>query len=104
MAIRRIWRGYTTTEEADEYRRRLLDEIIPEIEGMHLPGYRGIEVLRRESGEDEVEFTTLMTFDSLEGLIAFRGADYARSHVPERAREVLARWDEFASHHDILRS
>ena len=35
---------------------------------------------------DEVEFQTLMWFDSLDAIKAFMGEDYAVSHVPPRRR------------------
>lgn len=99
--IKRIWHGWTTQENADRYFDVLTGTVIPGIEAMSIPGYLGIEVLRRDLA-DEVEFTTLMTFGSIDDIIAFQGPDYARSHVPAAAREVLTRWEETASHHEVM--
>jgi heme-degrading monooxygenase HmoA len=101
MAIKRIWHGWTTPENAEAYRRVLLGEVIPGIEAKAIEGYRGIEVLRREH-PTETEFVTIMTFDSLQSVIDFQGDDYERSYVPAMAQEVLSRWDARASHFEVL--
>jgi len=100
LAIKRVWHGWTTPENADTYERLLETEIFPGIEAKGLKGYRGIELLRRNL-EDEVEFVTLMTFDSIEDVIAFQGEDYARCYVPESAQRVLSRWDERSLHFEV---
>ena len=68
--------------------KRLLDaEIFPGIENKKIPGYRSIELYRRTVG-DEVEFTTVMSFDSIDNVIAFQGQDYEAAYVPSAARKV----------------
>jgi hypothetical protein len=101
MAIKRIWHGWTTPENAEAYGRVLLGEVIPGIEAKGIEGYRGIEVLRREH-PTETEFITIMTFDSLQNVIDFQGEDYERSYVPAVAQEVLSRWDTRARHFEVL--
>lgn len=100
MAIRRMWRGWTEPEHADAYQELLFAEVIPGIEAKEIPGYRGIEVLRRPL-EDEVEFVTMMSFDSLQNVIDFQGEDYARAYVPAAAQKVLKRWNSVASHYEV---
>ena len=100
--IKRIWHGYTTLENADAYERLLDTVVFPGIEAKKIPGYRSIELLRRAVG-DEVEFTTVMSFDSLENVIAFQGADYETAYVPDAAREILMRWDARSTHHEQVR-
>ncbi len=100
MAIKRIWHGWTTRDNADVYQELLKAEIFPGIEAMEIPGYRGIELLRRDLG-DEVEFVTMMTFDSIASVIAFQGEDYERAHVPAAAQRVLSRWDPRSIHFEI---
>ena len=73
--IKRIWNGYTTPENADAYERLLDSFVFPGIEAKKIPGYRSIELLRRVAG-DEVQFTTVMSFDSLDNVIAFQGAGH----------------------------
>lgn len=97
--IKRIWHGYTTLENADAYERLLDTSVFPGIEAKKIPGYRSIELLRRTAG-DEVEFTTVMCFDSLDNVIAFQGADYEAAYVPEAARKILKRWDARSTHHE----
>ena len=99
--IKRIWHGWTTPDNADRYFDVLSGTVIPGIKAMSIPGFLGIEFLRRDHA-NEVEFTTLMTFKSIDDIVAFQGPDYARSHVPAVAREVLTRWEETASHHEVM--
>src|SRR5690348_12628187 len=73
--IKRIWHGYTTLANADAYERLLDTVIFPGIEAKKIPGYRSIELFRRELS-DEVQFTTILTFDSIDNVIAFQGPDY----------------------------
>jgi len=103
MAIKRIWHGWTTPENADIYRNLLHDEVFPGIEAKNIPGYLGIELLRRDL-EDEVEFITIMTFQSLQNVIDFQGEDYTRCYVPEAAQEVLKHWDQNSLHYESIES
>ncbi len=99
--ICRLWRGWTTPANAPAYEAIVRGEVIPGIEERSIPGFRHIDLMRRDVG-DEVEFQTLMWFDSLDAIIAFVGEDYAVSHVPAAARAVLSRFDERAAHFEIL--
>ncbi len=99
--ICRMWRGWATPANADEYERIVRRQVIPGIEGRAIPGFRHIDLMRREL-EDEVEFQTLMWFDSLDAIKAFIGEDYAVSHVPDAARAALKRFDERAAHFEVL--
>lgn len=98
--IKRIWHGWTTPENADAYENLLRTTIFPGIAAKSIPGYRGIELWRRMNG-DEVEFTTVMSFDSIDNVIAFQGPDYEAAYVPEAARKVLKRWDERSAHCEV---
>ena len=100
MAIKRIWHGWTTPDNAEAYEGLLEQEVFPGIEAKDIPGYRSIELLRWDRG-DEVEFITIMTFDSLQSVIDFQGEDYERSYVPDAAREVLKRWDRASGHYEV---
>ncbi len=100
MSVKRVWHGWTTPENAEAYENLLHDEVFPSIEAKNIPGYRSIELLRREL-EDEVEFVTVMCFDSLDNVIDFQGEDYERSYVPDSAQKILERWDERSKHYEI---
>ena len=99
--IKRVWHGWTTPENADRYQNLLHDEIFPGIEAKGIPGYKTIELFRRDLG-DEVEFVTIMTFESLQNVIDFQGEDYARCYVPDSAQQLLKRWDERSAHYDAI--
>jgi antibiotic biosynthesis monooxygenase (ABM) superfamily enzyme len=101
MAIKRIWHGWTTLGNADIYQNLLRDEVFPGIEAKKIPGYLGIELLRRDL-EDEVEFITIMTFQSLQNIIDFQGEDCTRCYVPEAAQKVLKRWDQISVHYESV--
>ena len=98
--IKRIWHGYTTPERADEYEALLKAEVIKGIEGKNIPGFRGIDVLRRTLG-DEVEFITIMAFETLDNVKAFVGEDYEQVYVPAEARRLLKRFDQRSQHYEL---
>jgi antibiotic biosynthesis monooxygenase (ABM) superfamily enzyme len=100
--IFRIWHGWTTPENADAYQRIVQDEVFAMIAEKKVAGYRGIDLLRRSVG-DEVEFATIMRFDSLDSVKAFAGPEYERSFVPPQARVVLKRFDQRAQHYEHIR-
>lgn len=99
--ICRVWRGWTTPEQAAAYEQIVRGEVIPGIEAMGISGFRHIDLMKRELGE-EVEFQTLMWFDDLASIEAFMGEDFAVSHVPAAARSVLARFEERAAHYEVI--
>ena len=99
--ICRLWRGWATPENADAYEHVVRSQVIPGIEARNIPGFRHIDLMKRDLG-DEVEFQTLMWFDSLDSIKAFMGDDYAVSHVPAAAQAVLTRFDERAAHFEVI--
>ena len=99
--ISRIWHGWTAPERADEYEALLRHEIFVGIEQRRIEGYRGIHLLRREL-EREVEFVTIMWFDSLDAIRAFAGEDYEQAVVPPKARVLLSRFDEHSQHYSVI--
>jgi heme-degrading monooxygenase HmoA len=98
--ICRVWHGWTTQANAEAYDRLLRDEVFRGIASRSIAGYRGIELLRRVAG-DEVEFVTLMWFDSIEAVRVFAGADYEQAVVPPAARALLKRLDARSAHYEI---
>lgn len=98
--ICRIWHGWTAPANADAYERLLREEIFEGIGNREIPGYRGIRLLRRDAG-DEVEFVTMMWFDSIEAIRAFAGSDYERAVVPPAARALLSRFDDRSAHYEL---
>ncbi|HZP20953.1 MAG TPA: antibiotic biosynthesis monooxygenase [Bauldia sp.] len=100
--IFRLWHGWTSPANADAYQRIVQEEVFAMIAAKQVAGYRGIDLLRRRVG-DEVEFVTIMRFDTLDNVKAFAGEDYERSFVPPQARAVLKRFDDRAQHYDHIR-
>lgn len=98
--ISRIWHGWTTPSNADTYETLLREEIFTGIKGRNIAGFRSIQLLRRAVA-DEVEFVTVMVFDSLDSVRAFAGEDYAAAVVPPKARAVLARFDARSQHYEV---
>ena len=99
--ICRAWRGWTTKGNADAYERVVRGEVIPGIEARRIPGFRSIDLVRRERDHD-VEFMTLMWFDTIDSVKAFIDADYETAHVPEQAQAVLADFDKRSVHYQVL--
>jgi antibiotic biosynthesis monooxygenase (ABM) superfamily enzyme len=98
--IARIWHGWTTPDNADIYEALLKEEIFVGIQDRHIPGFNGIQLLRRAAGA-AVEFITIMRFDSLAAVREFAGEDFEAAVVPPKARAVLARFDERSQHYEI---
>ena len=101
--IARIWHGYTSPENADDYENLLKTRIFPYIEGKSVPGYRQIELIKRPL-ENEIEFITIMWFDSIEDIIKFAGADYETAVVLPDAKALLKRFDAKSQHYTVCES
>ncbi len=99
--ICRRWQGWTTKDNADAYERVVRGQVIPGIEVRRIPGSRSIDLVRRERADD-VEFMTLMWFDTLDSVKAFMGEDYENAHVPPEAQAVLADFDRRSAHYEVL--
>jgi heme-degrading monooxygenase HmoA len=98
--ICRIWHGWTTPANADAYEELLRAEIFHGIARREIPGYRGIELLRRTDRE-LVEFVTMMWFDSIDAVRAFAGPDYDLAVVPPAARALLHCSDDRSTHYEV---
>jgi antibiotic biosynthesis monooxygenase (ABM) superfamily enzyme len=98
--ISRVWHGWTTPSNADAYETLLKSEIFVGIAELKMGGYRGIHLFRRDLG-DEVEFVTVMWFDSLKAVRAFAGEDYEAAVVPPKARALLSRFDDRSQHYKV---
>jgi len=97
--ITRIWHGWTKPGNADAYENLLKSEIFREIEGRSIDGYLGIDLLRRNVNA-EVEFVTVMRFESLDAVREFAGDDYEVAVVPPKARSLLSRIDARSQHYE----
>ena len=98
--ISRVWHGWTTPANADAYEALLKSEIFMGIRNRQIAGYRGIHLFRRNLG-DEVEFVTVMWFDTIEAVRAFAGEDYEVAVVPPKERALLSRFDARSQHYEV---
>ena len=97
--IARIWRGWTKPGDAKAYEKLLHDEIFPTIAARKIDGYRGAELFVREDG-DEVEFITLLRFDSMDSVTEFAGPDASKPVIFSKAEALITRMEE-ARHYRI---
>jgi len=109
--ILRIWRGWTTPEDADAYEAFLAGGTADSdqagesggeesaLEAMAGEGYLGFDLGRQEHA-DEVEFVTILRFADYDAVEAFAGEDYEQAHVPAEARELLSRWEDEVAHYE----
>src|SRR5260370_40945466 len=98
IVIARVWHGYTKLEHADAYEAMLKPEVLPGIGKAR--GYRGSYLLRRNLG-NEVEFITILLWDSLEAIRTVASADYETAIIPPERRRHLSRFDPQAAHYEI---
>jgi heme-degrading monooxygenase HmoA len=98
--ITRMWRGWTAHDDADAYERFLREDLFPEV--AKLGGFVGARILRRALGDEE-EFVTLVTFESLDAVRAFAGADYETPVIEPEAERLLSRYEQRAVHYETVR-
>ena len=97
--ITRIWRGWTSPSNADAFESLLRESILPSIAGRGIEGYQGAHLLRRYDG-DEIEFVTILWFDSIDAVRVFAGKDHEVAVVPQAAQKLLLRFDEHSRHYE----
>ncbi len=97
--VARVWHGYTKPEHADAYEAMLKPELLPGIS--KAKGYRGSYLMRRNLGA-EVEFITILLWDSLEDIRAAAGhEDYETAIIPAERRQYLSHFDSTAAHYEV---
>jgi heme-degrading monooxygenase HmoA len=97
--IARIWHGSTKPEHADAYEAHLKPELLPGLS--ETPGFQRSYLLRRAVGA-EVEFITIILFDSLDDVRAIAGEDYERAVIPADRLPLLSRYDATAAHYEVV--
>ena len=97
--IARVWHGQTKPEHADAYESLLKPEVLPGIS--QAKGYRGSYLLRRNVGQ-EVEFVTIILWDSIEAIQAVAGENYEKSIIPEERLKYLSRHEPKAAHYEVV--
>jgi antibiotic biosynthesis monooxygenase (ABM) superfamily enzyme len=100
--IARIWHGWTTRENAENYETLLREEVLLEIAKGAIPGYKGAEIFIREAENDEMEFITLLRFETIDAVKVFAGKNHEQPVIPPDARRLLKRHSEKSRHYRIV--
>jgi len=100
--IARIWHGWTTRENAEKYEKLLREEVLLEIAQRSIPGYKGAELFVREADNDEMEFITLLRFETLDAVKIFAGKNYEQPVIPPDAKKLLKRHSERSRHYKVV--
>lgn len=77
----------------------LCDEIFPSIAARNIKGYGGAELFVREEG-DEVEFVTLLRFESMDAVTEFAGPDASKPVIFPKAEALITRMEQ-AQHYRV---
>ena len=96
--IARVWRGWAPRDTAADYQRHYESEVKDHLRAVS--GFRGARLLRRDD-DQEVMFTSITFFASLDAVRDFAGDDYELAVVEEAARRALSGWDERVTHHEV---
>ncbi|MAB51580.1 MULTISPECIES: antibiotic biosynthesis monooxygenase [unclassified Marinobacter] len=97
--IARIWKGWTTHDNASAYEDLFKNNVLPKVT-QGVDGYISTNLLRRETG-DNVEFTTIFWFESLEAVKSFAGPNFEQAVVPEQVKALVSHYEETVHHHDV---
>jgi antibiotic biosynthesis monooxygenase (ABM) superfamily enzyme len=97
--IARIWHGWTKRSDAKTYENMLRDEIFPSIAARNIKGYHGARLFMREDA-DEMEFVTLLRFDSMDGVKEFAGSDESKPVIFPGVEKLITRMEP-AQHYRI---
>jgi len=99
--ICRMWRGWTAAANADAYDAYLRNELFPRLaRELGKRGYRGYHLLRLNRNE-EVEFVTMVWFESLEAVRSFAGEQYQTPVISETAKKLLCHYQERCDHFEL---
>jgi hypothetical protein len=93
----------TTLENADTYEQLLKTKKFPFIAAKNVAGLRKIELIKRPL-DSEIEFITIMWFNSLDDVKMFAGKDYERAVVLPEAEALLKRHDLTSQHYTVSES
>jgi heme-degrading monooxygenase HmoA len=99
--LARVWRGWTSPENADAYEKLLKEVVYPGLQKIN--GYQGGYILRQD-GKEETEFVTVNLFESLEAVKAFAGPDYDAPVFEPEARRLLSRVEPITRHYDVKKA
>jgi heme-degrading monooxygenase HmoA len=99
--IIREWKGRTTIERADEYPAHFRTVVMDDLRSVS--GFLGAVLLRRDLA-DQVEFTVLSRWASMNAVNAFTRGNDDRSIVEPGAIAALTDFDVHVTHHEVVES
>jgi antibiotic biosynthesis monooxygenase (ABM) superfamily enzyme len=99
--ILRIWHGRTSQADAEDCQQSLNAQATG-VMARGIAGLRTIDITRRDTGEDEVEFCTILRFDNWAAVRAFAGADHTAAVLPPAALRLLRSYDTEPLHYDLV--
>jgi heme-degrading monooxygenase HmoA len=97
--ILRMWRARSTVDKADLYVQHVTSKVFPALRAIE--GNRGFYLLRHALG-DTVELAVLTLWESMDAVQRFAGAEPNRAVVEPEARAVLASFDDFVTHFEVV--
>ena len=96
--IARIWHGWAPKETAADYERHYASVVADHL--TQVDGFQGARLLRHDDG-DEVRFTSITFFASLDSVRGFAGTDYDQAVLEPAARRALSHWDDQVTHDEV---
>jgi antibiotic biosynthesis monooxygenase (ABM) superfamily enzyme len=100
--IARVWYGWTTRQNAEKYEQLLREEVLLEIAQRAIPGYKGAELFVREAENEEMEFITLLRFETLDAVKIFAGKSHETPVIPPECKRLLKRHSEKSRHYRVV--
>ncbi|TBW58594.1 antibiotic biosynthesis monooxygenase [Marinobacter halodurans] len=98
--IARIWKGWTRPNDADKYETLFTNDILPRVT-QGVSGYIRTDLLKRDDG-DEVEFTTIFWFESMDAVKQFAGDHFNQAVVPGEVQQLMTRFEPTVSHYESI--
>ncbi len=99
--IARHWKGIAHREKANSYLNHLEEDTFEVLKG--IDGFIDVHVLRRDI-ESGIEFIVISTWESIEVIKGFAGNELEKAVVPDKAKSMLASYDEHVNHYEIVLS
>jgi heme-degrading monooxygenase HmoA len=96
--IARLWSARTTRQNWLGYEEHFTKNVLPELRAVD--GYISSNLLKRDVG-DEVEFTVVTFWRSLEAIDAFAKPDREAAVVAPNAAALLLDFDRRVRHYDL---
>ena len=99
MTITRMWRGWTTPENAKAYEAFLFDVLLPQVKS--LAGFISAEILHAPTPDgDEIAFVSLLKFQTIDHIKAFAGDTPENAVLEPEALALLSRHDTHVTHYE----